>query len=459
MKKLIAFIVAVVPVPARPVRLAWLLPLGLATLLVGVGLPADETTAAEQRNGDILPGRYIVMVELGVDPVAVAAGHGVGAAHVYRSALNGFAGPIGPGALAALRDDPRVNSIVPDRYVTIADHKPRHAPGNGGSTGEKAPTGVSRIDAEAVPSSSVHIAILDTGIDLDHPDLNVSTAGFSSFGGSPNDGHGHGSHVAGTAAAKANTIGVRGVAPNAVLHAVKVLNDSGSGSTSEIVAGVEWVTANAASQGIKVANMSLVGCFALITCVPPPNNDTCGVDPASGSVNDPLHQAICASTKAAGVVYVAAAGNSHADANNYFPAAYPEVITVSAVADYNGKGGGGAAATCTSYGPDDSFATFSNYGAAVDIAAPGVCILSAHKDGTYKTLSGTSMAAPHVTGAVALAAFTVTAGDAMSPRNAAVAALAARGSGNCAYAADWHGHSAGSILYVGPDPDPAPECS
>jgi subtilisin family serine protease len=275
------------------------------------------------------------------------------------------------------------------------------------------------------------VAIIDTGIDLDHPDLNVSAnCWFSAYG--PNradadDGNGHGTHVAGTVGAIANTSGVRGVAPGAELCPVKVLDNSGSGAWSSIIAGIDYVTARRnAGVKIKVANMSLGGCATIvfIWCAlePPAGNDNCGN--VNGTIEDPLHDAICNSTRA-GVIYSVAAGNSDEDALYFVPAAYPEVITVSAIADYNGRGGGGAKAPrgCN-YGPDDSFASFSNYGATVVIAAPGVCILSTYKGGGTKSLSGTSMAAPHVTGAIAaLELLEVTPGTATAPRNLAMEAL------------------------------------
>ncbi|HEY0735068.1 MAG TPA: S8 family serine peptidase, partial [Herpetosiphonaceae bacterium] len=228
----------------------------------------------------------------------------------------------------------------------------------------------------------VDVAIIDTGIQTNHPDLNVVGGRNCSTGSSYADGHGHGTHVAGTVAAKDDTNGVVGVAPGARLWAVRVLNNSGSGTTSSVICGIDWVTANAGT--IEVANMSLGGS---------------GTDSNCGG-SDIYHNAICASVNA-GVTYAVAAGNSAANANSFRPATYNEVITVSALADFNGEPGGGAAATCRA-DVDDTFADFSNYGADVDIIAPGVCILSTWKGSGYNTISGTSMASPHVAGAAAL---------------------------------------------------------
>jgi subtilisin len=202
---------------------------------------------------------------------------------------------------------------------------------------------------------------------------------------SANDDHGHGSHVAGTIGALDNGAGVVGVAPGARIWPVKVLNAVGAGLISQIVCGIDYVTSKAGE--IDVANMSLTGGGS--------DDGNCG-----NTNGDTEHRAICASV-AAGITYVVAAGNDSRDAAQSIPASYDEVITVSALADFNGQPGGGAAATCTS-DQDDTFASFSNFGADVDIIAPGVCIYSTTSGSSYTTMSGTSMASPHVAGAAAL---------------------------------------------------------
>jgi len=246
------------------------------------------------------------------------------------------------------------------------------------------PSGINRIDADLSSTISgdgqnnvnVDIAIIDTGIDLRHPDLNVfKNVSFVKGVRTGNDDNGHGTHVAGITAAKDDSNGVVGAAPGARLWAVKVLDKNGSGSISTVIKGIDYVTANAAQ--IDVANMSL-GCECIST-----------------SLNTAISKSV-----AAGVTYVVAAGNSGKDAATFSPANHPDVIAVSAIADSDGKCGG--LGSSTSYGADDTFATFSNFGVVVDMAAPGVNIYSTYKSGTYATLSGTSMASPHVAGAAAL---------------------------------------------------------
>ncbi|MHB0938511.1 MAG: S8 family peptidase [Armatimonadota bacterium] len=252
-----------------------------------------------------------------------------------------------------------------------------------GSSGKPAPSpvaealpwGVNTIDAELVwdqdhnlaldsganAGAGVKVAVVDTGIDLTHPDLAANIVGSYNAidpGKSANDDNGHGSHVAGTIAAVDNTIGVLGVAPQASLLAVKVLNRQGNGYYSDIIEGIGWSVDN----GAQVINMSLGGTYD----------------------SSALHAAIINAVNA-GVVVVAAAGNSGPGDNTVnYPAKYAEVIAVSATTSSN------------------TIASFSSRGAQVELAAPGASIYSTYKGGGYNTLSGTSMASPHVAGAAAL---------------------------------------------------------
>jgi subtilisin len=375
-----------------------LLPLmlyGCTQFDLGVETSQDSTSLAQAARLD----RYIVVLRDDMPSTATAVvarqlriSHGLGLGQIYEHAFKGFSATVPAGRLAALSRDPRVDFVQLDSEVQVFGSldfvkAQDHSPG-------EIPTGVNRFDAElnANTASGVNVAVLDTGIHLTHPDLHVKSGKNCTGRGSPTDGNGHGSHVAGTIGAKDNGSGVVGVAPGVTLWAVKVLDNSGSGYISWIICGIDWVTSTrtdtSTSNDIAVANLSLGGSGW--------DDNNCGY-----SNRDALHRAICRSVDR-GVVYVVAAGNSTKDAKNFTPAAYNEVITVSAIADYDGTGGGGAAPTCSNYGPDDSFAAFSNFGEDVDLAAPGVCIKSTYKNGGYAVGSGTSMASPHVAGLAAL---------------------------------------------------------
>lgn len=289
---------------------------------------------------------------------------------VYNRALHGFAAELTDEELQRIEADDRVKYIEPDRVVTLA---PPCGTPNGGpcedddeddDDGDQAtPWGIDRVGGAADYSGSNIAWVIDTGIQLDHPDLNVDenlSEVFVSGGpgsGTPDDGNGHGTHVAGTIAAIDNDRDVVGVAAGATTVAVKVLDNRGSGQYSWIIAGVDYVAANGSSG--DVANMSLGG-------------------PASDALDDAVRNAADE-----GIYFSLAAGNDSADSNDYSPARveYKNVYTISATDS------------------DDVFASFSNYSnPPVDFAAPGVSVLSTWTNSGTNTISGTSMAAPHAAG-------------------------------------------------------------
>ena len=364
----------------------------LPALLAGlVAVPVDATTA--------YPSIVILDRAADVDAQVRHATSAVGRRpeHVFRHALKGYAVRLTPGQRKQLARDAAVTAIVPDTVVRLET--------------QSTPVGIRRVRAPSSPATHIDgtdvfadrvdadIAIIDTGIQPNHPDLNV-VGGVNCTGeGSAEaygDGNGHGTHVAGIAAAIDNGVGVVGTAPGARLWSVRTFRPDGFSRISWIVCGIDWVTSRSdpldpSRRLIEVVNMSL--------------RDEGGDDLACGRNNDdPEHLAICASV-AAGITYVVAAGNDATSASAWRPASYNEVITVSAIADFDGVAGGKGSATCTSFGRrevDDTFADFSNRGSDVDLTAPGVCVRSTYKDSTYATISGTSMASPAVAGAAAV---------------------------------------------------------
>lgn len=358
----------------------------------------------ESSDNDKVPGQYIVVFSDDVEDVdgavdGLESAHGLGHLQTYKHAIKGFAATVPDAKLDLIKKDPRVKFVSEDRVVHAYEawsSKPGNNARKPGPTqpAEIVPSGVNRIGAENLTNkgAGVTVAVIDTGIDTSHPDLaGQVVGGVNCSTGKPNnykDGNGHGTHVAGTIAALDNEIGVVGVASGAKLLAVRVLDNSGNGTWSSVICGIDWVTANASTKNIKVANMSLGGGGS--------SDDNCG-----NTDNDALHQAICES-RTAGVTYVVAAGNEGDNASNHVPSSYDDaVITVSALSDSDGVSGGLGGVTSFGYA-DDTFADFSNYGLAVDLGAPGVDIFSTWKGGGYKTISGTSMASPHVAGVVAL---------------------------------------------------------
>ena len=360
----------------------------LATALAVIAVVMGTRLTLIGQNAPQAPGQYIVVFhddESDGPGLAMehARAYGVGVSQLYQHALKGYAATIPAARLGDVERDPRVAFVSEDRPVE--------------AFGQTLPTGIDRIDGElsshATSNSwNIAVAVIDTGSGP-HADLNIAGGVNCSGGNRKNfkDGNGHGTHVAGTIGARNDSAGVVGVAPGIPIYSVRVLNNQGSGTTSSVICGIDWVTANAGKLNIKVANMSLGGSGT--------DDGDCG-----NSNKDAMHKAICKSV-AAGVTYVVAAGNNSADIKGFAPAAYNEVLAVTAIADFNGLPGGGAAPTCRS-DVDDTAADFSNFSGDADaghtIAAPGVCIHSTWLGGGYNTISGTSMASPHVAGTAAL---------------------------------------------------------
>ncbi len=331
-------------------------------LATGIALAQAKTPT------DKIPGRYIVVLneDIDEDTGRVASEHGqrYGAqiGFVYRNAIKGYSAAIPDNRVAEVRNDPRVAYVERDGVMR--------------AIAQTLPWGIDKVDADKSSTlagngsdaiTNVNAYIIDTGVDKAHADLNV--VNHVNFAGGPNkDCQGHGTHVAGTVAAKDDTSDVVGVAPGAPLTGVKVLSCSGSGTTSGVIKGVDWVTANAKKPAI--ANMSL-----------------------GGGASTALDDAVKKSADNSGVFYALAAGNDGADACTKSPAR---------AGTHNGV------MTTAATDSSDKETSWSNFGKCVDIWAPGASILSTKLSGGTTTKSGTSMASPHVggTGALYLSAIT-----------------------------------------------------
>jgi subtilisin family serine protease len=348
---------------------------------------SDSLELFKFQDGDLIPGQYIVVLHstglnlrkdlsyaatqeaMRKNSSTLLAKYRISEEninHVYGSTVEGFAVQLSEDQAAVLSKDPAVKYVEQDRFIALGP-PPGKGPGNGGGGNDNPPAqstpwGITRVGGGATYTGSGVAYIIDSGIDSDHPDLNVDASkGFNAFdkGKDSNllqDGNGHGTHVAGTVAAIDNSIGVIGVAAGATVVPVKVLNSRGSGSYSGVIAGVNFVGANGNTG--DVANMSLGGGF-------------------SQAVNEAV---IAASSK---VKFALAAGNESRHASTTSPASAngPNIYTISAI------------------GEGDLFASFSNYGnPPVDYAAPGVGVLSTVPGGGYASYNGTSMASPHVAG-------------------------------------------------------------
>ncbi len=338
----------------------------------------DDQSFIKTTMGDIIPGQYVVLLKDGATSIKSAKLSYPDAQNmmikemnkilsisaiseriplqVYTESTEGFALNLSDEEANSLKTNSAVRGIWPDRMFTLAKPAPVPTP----LPAEVTPPGITRVGGGTTYTGTKKAWIIDTGIDLDHPDLNVDKTSGKTFvtrTTTPDDDNGHGTHCAGIVAAIDNTVGVAGVAAGATVVPVKVLDKRGSGAMSVIIAGVDFVIANGVAG--DAVNMSL-----------------------GGGIYEPLDIKV-AEMGTKGLFVALAAGNESDDANNHTPARTNgiNIYTISAC-DVN-----------------DNWAYFSNYGnPPIDYCAPGVSILSTYKGGVLATMSGTSMAAPHACG-------------------------------------------------------------
>ncbi|SDK61804.1 S8 family serine peptidase [Arthrobacter sp. ok362] len=395
----------------RPDRLRFrraLASLTVVALVSGFGLAAAAPSSAAQRAQS-----YIVVLKDGVVDAGAAAAaqqsaYGFTASKVYRNAVKGYSATMTASQAQRLQANPNVDFVTAGRTF----QQPRDL---GSAATQKTPFWRKRIagtDSDVRKALdrgpdriNVNVAVIDSGIDATHPDLNVK-GGVDCQSGSPVDVTpvdvlGHGTFVAGVIGARDNGQGVIGTAPGTPLWSVRVVDNAGLISEQSLICAIDWVTSTRTDDNedndIAVANISIAGGA--------PDTPNCGKG------TDPMHYAICRSVRA-GVTYAVAAGNESQDFANTVPATYDQVLTATAMGDFDGKAGGEAAPTCgpddfSKYGQkDDQPAFFSNFATtsadkAHTVSGPGMCMLSTWPGG-YNVSNGTSFASPAVAGSVAL---------------------------------------------------------
>jgi subtilisin family serine protease len=356
--------------------------------LVGLPLVALAQPAYAEKAGDKIAGSYICVFNKGAvsrgnsqaEANRAAQASGAQLTRVYSVAIQGFAANMSAQAAEQMKAaNPNIAYCEQDQVVSIPPVNVAAQPGGVVAQAQETPWGIARVNGGGAGTFAT-AWIIDTGIQFDHPDLSVDVArsrNFVAHESSAADLNGHGTHVSGTIAARDNGVGVIGVAPGATVVAVRVLNRRGSGTNSGVIAGVDYVAQN--GHPGDVANMSL-----------------------GGGVSTALDTAVV-NASAGGVRFALAAGNESDNANNHSPgrANGPNIFTVSA------------------FGVGDVWASFSNFGnPPIDFAEPGVSIKSTYINSGYATMSGTSMATPHLAGLLLAGAVNsggVVSGDPAAP--------------------------------------------